>query len=103
MTKRQDLKEVDCVTVAKGATGDLAKMWILTQLVWVEPETAFLPGPLGMPISPDLGPKGTSQGKAPRPVPGLFLELREAKEAGAGRNHAGPQSVNFSVSLKGSQ
>lgn len=25
MTKRQDLKEADCVTVGKGATGDLAK------------------------------------------------------------------------------
>lgn len=56
MTKRQDLKEADCVTVGKGATGDLAKMRILTQLVWVEPETAFLPGSLGMPISPDPGP-----------------------------------------------
>lgn len=77
-------------------------MRILTQLVWVEPETALLPGPLGMPISPDPGPQGTSQGKAPT-VPGLFLELREAKEAGTGRNHVGPQSVNFSLSLKGSR
>ena len=38
--------------------------------------------------------------KAARPVPGLFLELREAKEAGAGEDHEGPRGVNLSLSPK---
>lgn len=39
------------------APGDLAKLQILTQLVWVEPEKAFRPGPLKTPVLPDLGPQ----------------------------------------------
>ena len=36
-------------------------------------------------------------------MPGLFLELREANEAGAGEDHEGPRGVNLSLSPKGSQ
>lgn len=39
------------------ASGDLAKTQNPTQLVWVEPEKAFRPGPLKTPVLPDLGPQ----------------------------------------------
>ena len=40
--------------------------------------------------SSDVLDRETNQGKAPRPAPGLFLELGEAKEAGAGEESRGP-------------
>lgn len=90
MTKRQDLKEVG--QWGKMASGDLAKTQTPTPLVWVEPEKAFRPGPLKTPLLPDLGPQveqwRSGQRNKPRESPkasaGLFLELREAKEAAAG-------------------